>query len=124
MKTVLRICADQPLLTSLHSARATQQITDLVFDQVHPGLILHWYLGDQQQQQAAAEAGAFFSVNNAMPDATLALATLPQHQVLPETDSMRPGRRSRRPGDTGALLSRLARLWGTTPEQARHRCWV
>jgi TatD DNase family protein len=122
LKTVLQLCADQPVLISLHSARATQQVTDLVLGHPHPGLILHWYLGDPEQQRAAADAGAYFSVNNAMPDATL--ATLPQQQVLPETDFVRPGRRGHRPGDTAALINRLAQLWGTTPDQARHHCWA
>ena len=122
LRTVLDTCADQPVLISLHSARATAEVTELVVAKPHPGMILHWFLGDHQELQAASRAGAYFSVNNAMPDA--ALANLPQRRVLPETDFVRPGRRGRQPGDTDRILSRLAGFWGVSLDDARHQCWA
>lgn len=122
LRTVLNACADQPVLISVHSTKATAQLTDIVVNQPHPGLILHWFLGSQEQQQAAAQAGAYFSVNNAMPDT--ALATLSRERVLPETDFVRPGRRGRQPGDTAAVVTRLARLWNLSPGAAQQQCWA
>lgn len=122
LKALLGACTDEPVLISLHSAGATEQVTDLVVDHPHPGLILHWHLGTPEQQQGAAQAGAYFSVNDAMPDS--ALVNLPQDRVLPETDFVRPGRRGRLPGDTGKLLDRLAVLWNTSPATARQQCWA
>lgn len=122
LQTVLNMCVDQPVLISVHSTKATEQLVDIVADQPHPGLILHWFLGTREHQHAAAQAGAYFSVNNAMPDAIL--ATLPQDRVLPETDFVRPGRRGRQPGDTALVLGRLGQLWGISAAAAHQQCWA
>lgn len=121
-ESVLSVCADAPVLISVHSYRATAEVTELATAQPHPGTILHWWLGTPEETRSIAAAGAFFSVNAAMTDERLAL--LPSDRVLPETDFVRPGRRGRKPGDTTVLLSRLAKLWGSSPDEAAHMCWA
>lgn len=121
-ESVLSVCTDAPVLISVHSYRATAEMTELVTAHPHPGTILHWWLGDQDETRTVAAAGAYFSVNAAMTDERL--ASLPSDRVLPETDFVRPGRRGRKPGDTMALVRRLAKLWETSPDGAAHMCWA
>lgn len=122
LESVLTVCKDAPVLISVHSYRATAEMAELVTAHPHPGTILHWWLGTPSETRTAAATGAYFSVNAAMTDERL--TTLPSDRVLPETDFVRPGRRGRKPGDTTALVGRLARLWGTSSDQASHMCWT
>ncbi len=122
LSDVLRHCQDQPVLISLHSNGATAEIGELLARHPHPGAILHWYLGTAQEARFAAELGAYFSVNAAMSDDIL--AALPADRVLPETDFARPGRRGKKPGDTGAVELRLAGIWDAPIADVRHRCWA
>lgn len=57
-----------------------------------------------------------------MTDAVLAV--LPPDRVLSETDFPARKTLAGRPGDTTALETRLAAIWGTTQGRVRHQCWA
>lgn len=108
LETVLTACSGRPVLLSLHSTGRTQQLLDTLRQQPHVGAILHWFNGSPEEIAEAADLGCYFSVNNAMSDARLAL--MPPHRLLPETDfpASRRSILAARPGDLAALERRLA----------------
>jgi TatD DNase family protein len=122
LRDVLRLCADEPVLISMHSAGATASVTKVLAEQPHPGVILHWFLGSREEIAVAAEVGAYFSVNGAMPRATL--EALPADRVLPETDFPARQTRAKRPADTAAAEQALADAWGIGFDEVRLRCWL
>lgn len=122
LRAVLRACQDAPVLLSIHSNRATKLVAELLTALPHPGAVLHWWLGDNEQTASALAAGAYFSVNAAAKDGIL--AAVPKDRILPETDFARPGPRGRKPGDTSAVIRRLAAAWNVSPEDANHQCWT
>jgi TatD DNase family protein len=122
LRTVLTAAAAEPVLLSVHSAGAARPFLDILSEHPHPGLILHWFTGTASETDAAIATGAWFSVNAAMTDAVLDV--LPPDRVLPETDFPAHRTLAGRPGDTAALETRLAGIWGTTRGQVRHRCWA
>ncbi|KUL40088.1 TatD family hydrolase [Streptomyces regalis] len=120
---ILKAAREQPVLLSLHSTGRTGALLDLLTDQPHPGMILHWFLGSPTERQQAIDLGAYFSVNAAMPDDIL--TSLPATRLLPETDfpASRRTTGASRPGDISRLEQRLAQLHGMTPEHVRRRFW-
>jgi TatD DNase family protein len=107
---ILRVCANQPVLLSLHSTGRTSHLLDTLSQRPHPGAILHWFNGTRNEIQRAAAMGCYFSVNAAMSDERL--AWIPQERLLPETDfpSSRRTTQAHRPGDIDFLEQRLSRL--------------
>lgn len=119
-RSVLAAITDAPVIVSVHSTGMTNRVVDLVASATHPGIILHWFLGDEHAVRRAATLGCYFSVNSAMPDD--ALQRIPSERALPETDFPATSRRGvRRPGDTAKLEARLAVLRGETVEEVRWR---
>lgn len=121
LRDVLRLCSDEPVLISMHSAGATASVTQLLAEQPHPGVILHWFLGSRDEIATAARIGAYFSVNRGMPRA--ALEALPADRVLPETDFPARQTRAKRPADTAPAEKALADAWGIDLDEVRLRCW-
>ena len=121
-RSILDLCADEPVLLSVHSSGATRQVIDMITERPHPGLILHWFLGSHDEIDAAFALGAYFSINSAMSVETL--AALPMDRILPETDFPTRKVAARRPGDTSDLEQRLAVAWKITPQAVRHRLWT
>lgn len=113
LETVLDACQGQPVLLSLHSTGRTRQLLETVRQQPHPGAVLHWFNGTQDEIAEAAALGCYFSVNNAMTDERLAL--VPRSRMLPETDfpASRKTTLAATPGDTAPLERRLAARDGT-----------
>ncbi|SEB08914.1 TatD family hydrolase [Leifsonia sp. 21MFCrub1.1] len=97
-------------LISVHSTGRTRQVIDALEKNGHPGVILHWFLGNPDEVSRATAMGCYFSINAAMSDAQL--TALPLDRVLPETDfpSSRSRTRARVPGDVLALEKTVARL--------------
>ncbi|MFD3571817.1 TatD family hydrolase [Streptomyces sp. NPDC058667] len=120
---ILAAARDEPVLLSLHSSGRTAALMDLLTSHPHPGIILHWFLGTPEERQHAISLGAYFSVNAAMPDETL--AAFPLQRLLPETDfpASRRATGAARPGVVAPLEQRLAVLHGTTPQMIRRRFW-
>lgn len=118
---VLDSCRGTPVLISVHSTGRTAEIVDLIGRYNHPGLILHWFLGTDEQRARALSAGAYFSVNEAM--SVSILRAMPMERVLPETDF--PARQvpAKLPGAVTPLEQRLSELWDLTAIQVRHQLW-
>lgn len=121
---VLDAAQDQPVLLSVHSTGRTGAVLDMAAAHPHPGLILHWFLGDQQQLARAIDMGAYFSVNAAMP-ADL-LRRIPPDRMLPETDFPSARRRGggRVPGDTVPVEELIADLTRASTAEVRRRFWT
>jgi TatD DNase family protein len=119
---ILRVCADQPVLLSLHSTGRTSQLLDVLHERPHAGAILHWFNGTRDEIERAAAMGCYFSVNAAMSDDRM--AWIPRDRLLPETDfpSSRRTTQARQPGDTAFLEQRLSALTGQT-EAAVREMW-
>ncbi|MEU4215897.1 TatD family hydrolase [Actinoplanes sp. NPDC026623] len=119
---ILRVCADQPVLLSLHSTGRTSHLLDALHKRPHAGAILHWFNGTRDDIERAAAMGCYFSVNAAMSDERL--AWIPRDRLLPETDfpSSRRTTQARRPGDTTFLEQRLSTLTDQ-PETAVREMW-
>jgi TatD DNase family protein len=119
LESILRTIAGRPILCSLHSAGAADQLIALLAKHRPRGAVLHWFTGTGDLIDAAVELGCGFSVNVAMNDAQL--LALPLDRILPETDfpAARTRRGARRPGDVTLLEGRLARLWGKPVETVR-----
>ena len=119
---ILTACQDRPVLISIHSAGRTAEVVDLIERHRHPGMILHWFLGTDDQLAQALNVGAYLSVNNAMSDALL--QAIPTDRLLPETDYPARQTRAKLPGGISPLEQRLSRLWGLPEPEVRHRLWA
>ena len=119
---ILDICADQPLLLSLHSTGRTTELLDALTRQPHPGAILHWFNGTRDDIKRATTLGCYFSVNPAMTDERL--TWIPHDRLLPETDfpSSRRTTRARTPGDVTYLEQRMSTLLNQ-PAPAIRELW-
>ena len=118
---ILDACRDRPVLISIHSAGRTREVVDLVERHQHPGVILHWFLGTDGELSRALAAGAYFSVNAAMADATV--ESIPRDRLLPETDFPARQAKARLPGSIGPLEARLAQIWGDSIIEIRYQLW-
>jgi TatD DNase family protein len=107
---ILDVCAEQPLLLSLHSTGRTSELLDALTRRPHPGAILHWFNGTRDDIERATALGCYFSVNAAMTDERL--TCIPRDRLLPETDfpSSRRSTRARTPGDITYLEQRMSEL--------------
>lgn len=107
---ILDICAEQPLLLSLHSTGRTTELLDALTRRPHPGAILHWFNGTRDDIERATTLGCYFSVNAAMTDERL--TCIPHDRLLPETDfpSSRRTILARTPGDITYLEQRMSTL--------------
>lgn len=121
LREILRQCSGQQVLLSIHSTGATAAITDLLLEQPHPGAVLHWFLGTNDQIDAVTNAGAYFSVNTGMSQS--AIAALPEGRVLPETDFPARQSKAKRPADVTAVEQSISEVWGVTLEEVRIRYW-
>jgi TatD DNase family protein len=117
--TILKTCTDHPVLLSIHSTGRTSEVITALAQHPHPGAILHWFNGTQQEIHQAAELGCYFSVNAAMSDERI--GWIPRERLLPETDfpSSRRSTRAKLPADIDHLEERMVRLTGETPGQIR-----
>jgi TatD DNase family protein len=122
--SVLSAARGQSVLLSVHSTGRTGAVLDMIAAHPHPGLILHWFLGDRRELARAVDTGAYFSVNAAMPEDLL--RRIPPDRMLPETDFPSGRRRGggRLPGDSEPVERLVADLSGTSPQEIRRRFWT
>ncbi len=125
LRSALRMLQQSPRITSLHSYLATSEIIALIADCPQPGLILHWWLGTENETMRAIEFGCYFSVNRSSVRKRDLLAQIPLDRVLPETDHPfgDRGRGPRRPGEVGHVEAALADVHGLCVEEIRLRTW-
>lgn len=119
---IMDACSCRPVLLSVHSTGQTAEVVDLVQRYQHPGVILHWFLGTEDQRVRALSAGAYLSVNEAMSDTLL--EAVPMDRLLPETDFPARQVRAHLPGSVTSLEQRLSRLWGLSAVEVRHQLWA
>jgi TatD DNase family protein len=119
---IMDACHDRPVVISVHSAGRTAEVVDIIERHQHPGAILHWFLGTDEQRARAIAAGAYLSVNEATNDAIL--QAIPMERVLPETDFPARQVRARLPGVVAPFEQRLSRLWGFSTVEVRHQLWM
>jgi TatD DNase family protein len=122
LTSILRIAADEPVLLSMHSAGAANQLIDILEQYRHPGTILHWWTEHGAALDRAIASGAYFSVNAAM--SAEIIGRLPKERVLTETDF--PARRAgaRKPGDTAKIEAILQDRWGMGHAGVRSQLWL
>lgn len=121
LASILRVAADQPVLLSLHSSGATEQIVDLLEERSLPGAIFHWWTDEGPALDRAIATGAYFSVNAAMK--TGIIGRLPADRVLTETDFPARWAGGRKPGDTAGIESILGVSWGLPVAAVRQNIW-
>ena len=122
LTSILRVVADEPVLLSIHSSGAADQLLDLIDTHAHPGIILHWWTDDGPALERALATGAYFSINAAVKPSVL--ARIPSERVLTETDF--PARKAggRRPGDVTKAEALLGEHWHMTAQAARTQIWA
>jgi TatD DNase family protein len=118
---ILQACDSQPVLISVHSAGRIADVVDLIERYPHPGLMLHWFLGDPGEIARALSVGAHFSVNAAM--SADILSAIPRDRMLPETDFPARQVRARLPGAVATLEEKLAAVWGGSIADVRTQLW-
>lgn len=117
LEQILSHPAARDRMLSLHSRRAVAPLLGQLRNADVPGAVLHWFTGTPRQAAAAADRGAWFSVNQSMGRKAELLTALPRDRILVETDAPHAGRHSR-PGDLGGALAALAAAWATTAAAA------
>lgn len=125
-RSVLALVARTPKITSVHSKRATSQVLDLIEESGARGVVLHWWLGSQDETKRAIGLGCFFSVNRSMDCTKLRNAGVPLGSLLPETDhpsGNRQGTDHRQPGWTSDVERAVAEVYGVTAVEVRTRFW-
>jgi NAD(P)-dependent dehydrogenase (short-subunit alcohol dehydrogenase family) len=83
---VISVLGQTPRIVSVHSYRATRQVLNTIERHRPKGVVLHWWLGDEVETQAALDLGAYFSVNSAQATKWGALGLVPKTRLLFETD--------------------------------------
>lgn len=118
---ILDACRDRSVLISVHSTGRTGTVVDLIERYKHPGVILHWFLGTNDQRARALAAGAYLSVNEAVNDTIL--QAVPFDRMLPETDFPARQVRAHVPGGVSPLEKRLSQIWKIPEVEVRHQLW-
>lgn len=123
---VLAVLADSPRLTSVHSYKATGPVVELLERHRPTGVILHWWLGDEEATARALDAGAYFSINGSQARRWPLVASIPPDRILLETDHPFGDRQSKpqRPGNMADVEKRVASLLHSTAEDLRRQGWL
>lgn len=124
---VLSRAAGTPRIVSVHSARATGRVLDLIADAGAPGIVLHWWLGSVQETLRALDLGCMFSINASVDLAVLRDAGVPVTALLPETDHPSGNRRGsgpHQPGWTQDVEQAVADTFGLTTAEVRAVFWA
>lgn len=123
---VLGALVETPRIVSVHSYRATTQVLDTIERHRSRGVILHWWLGNEQETSRAISLGAYFSVNASQAVKWPTLRAVPRDRLLTETDHPFGDRREtlpRQPGNIGMVERRLGEIIGLSTEDVRRLAW-
>ena len=125
---VLSLCAraGDKILT-VHSLRSANAVLDMIETHLPPGkgrVVLHWFTGSNSEARRAVDLGCYFSINRDMlvgDKRRNLVATLPRNRLLTETDGpfTSVNDRPSRPTDVGLVLEDLAKLHGSSVQEAR-----
>ena len=97
--TILKTCTGHPVLLSIHSTGRTREAVAALARHPHPGAILHWFNGTEQEICEAVELGCYFSVNAAMSDERIGWmprGAAAARDRLSQQQAVHPGQASRR----------------------------
>lgn len=120
LTSLLEAAKTAPVFLSIHSAGCVEETLNLLEEHPHPGVILHWFTGDEHQLERASDLGCYFSVNVAMDEPLL--SRIPMDRLLPETDYPATRRKGvRLPGDTAQLEELIGLLHGMSSEDVRRQ---
>jgi TatD DNase family protein len=125
-RDILRVLAETPRVTSIHSYAAIAQLLDELEAQPIRGAVLHWWLGDANQTAQAVNLGCYFSINAASVRHAREVGAIPLDRLLPETDHPlgdRFGGPDRRPGNVVSVELALGRLYGLSQVELRLQMW-
>lgn len=123
---VVRVLVDHPRLASVHSYHATGAVLETLERHNPSGVVLHWWLGDEDETRRAVELGAYFSINASQVSRWPALGAVPADRILTETDHPFGDRRERaprRPGNVAAVERGLSEALGVGGEDVRRLVW-
>ncbi len=121
----LTVLAASPRLASVHSFAATAEVVELIERYPAPGIILHWWLGTEEETARAIDAGAYFSLNASQARRWTLVGQVPHDRLLLETDHPFGDRQSKpqRPGNLEDVERRLATVLHTSPQELRQQTW-
>jgi TatD DNase family protein len=127
LRNALEDLVEKPRIVSLHSYAACEELLREIELTSVKGVILHWWLGNEELTQRAVSLGCWFSVNAAQASKSETLRRIPPERVLTETDHPFGDRRStlpRRPGRVEDIEAALSRLYGIDTGQVRRQVWL
>jgi TatD DNase family protein len=124
---VIGALTEVPRIVSVHSYRATSEVLKIIDRHRPKGVVLHWWLGSEEQTRRAVEMGAYFSINASQVGRWTPLRIVPSHRLLTETDHPFGDRREatpQRPGNVAHAERRLGESLGRTPNDVRRLVWT
>lgn len=126
LRSAFDVLTEHPRITSLHSYAATEELIDLLEQYKLQGVVLHWWLGNEELTARAIELGCYFSLNSSSIRNGELLRPLPLDRLLPETDhpfGNRTGAKPRRPGQVSDIEARIASSFKLAVEEVRAIMW-
>ena len=128
LRTILSITEQNSRIVSLHSYRATTPLLTLLSNLNRPkGLVLHWWLGNEEETKRALDIGCYFSINFSMMRLSDAWKSMPLERLLIETDHPFGDRFSvapHFPGSVQDVEAAIARQYGINPYELRRQTWI
>jgi TatD DNase family protein len=124
--SVISTLTVMPRIVSIHSYRATRHVLDTIERHQPKGVVLHWWLGTDEETRRAVDLGAYFSVNASQIGRWAQLGVVPTNRLLTETDHPFGDRREaapQRPGNITLLERRLGESIGLRPAGVRRLVW-
>ena len=126
LRAILEVASDTPRLLSLHSYRATGLVVKGSTEFRPHAAILHWWLGPQEETEAAVAAGAYFSINASQARSWKSLRLIPADRLLLQTDHPFGDRSEsppRRPGNLARSEIAVSTALSVSPDALRRRTW-
>jgi TatD DNase family protein len=123
---VMSTLVESPRIVSVHSYRATRQVLDTTEKYQSKGVVLHWWLGTEEETRRAVALGAYFSVNASQIGKWAGLPAIPRDRLLTETDHPFGDRREaspRRPGNIGHVEHLIGESLSLQPDEVRRLAW-
>jgi TatD DNase family protein len=126
LRAIFSTLQTTPRIASIHSYAATHEVLEELEARPIKGVVLHWWLGNQEQTQRAVEMGCFFSVNAAMVQKKANVEHIPINRLLMETDHPFGDKRSgadARPGALGNVEEALSRHFAMDAQSLLLTAW-
>lgn len=126
---ILEWCsADGSKILTLHSRRAATDVISALGTSFSKRSIFHWFSGTNKELEKACSLDCFFSVNLAMISSAKGanlISRMPVDRVLTESDGpfVKVHGEQARPANIGRVIDKLASIWGTQSDEARHRVY-